>query len=88
VGAARRPRPVRREAPPGLRDQEAGRRATVEISTRRHTLAAALVEWEKFEKDPESSAAGDAAVYLDNELAREFLAWSKNEKGRTNRILP
>ena len=65
-----------------IRKQVRGRR--YEVSTRKHTLAAALLEWERFEKDPERYAAGPtadtAAIYLDNDLAKKFLAWSVTEK--------
>lgn len=68
-----------------IRKQLAGRR--YEVSTRKHTLAAALAEWEKFEKDPEGYAAGGNAgqgpLYLDNELAKRFLAWSAGERGNS-----
>lgn len=68
-----------------IRKQIAGRR--YEVSTRRHTLAAALSEWERFEKDPEGYApgagAGQEPIYLDNDLAAGFLTWSRIEKGNT-----
>jgi len=76
-----------------IRKQVAGRR--FEVSTRKHTLAAALAEWERFEKDPEGYAAGLTGtappVHLDAEpdadgvplLTREFLRWSLREKGNT-----
>ncbi len=68
-----------------IRKQIAGRR--FEVSTRKHTLAAALAEWEKFEKDPEGYAAGGdaghAPMFLDNELAKRFLAWSAGERGNS-----
>lgn len=69
-----------------VRKQIAGRR--YEVSTRKHTLAAALAEWEKFEKDPEGYAAGggvgEAPLYLDNELAKRFLAFSAGERGNSS----
>jgi hypothetical protein len=49
-----------------IRKQVAGRR--FEVSTRKQTLAAASLEWDKFEKDPEGYAAGilgTAPLYLD-----------------------
>jgi integrase len=68
-----------------IRKQLAGRR--YEVSTRKHTLAAALAEWERFEKDPEGYAvggnAGQGPLYLDNELAKRFLAWSAGERGNS-----
>ncbi len=58
-----------------------------EVSTRKHTLDAALSEWAKFEKDPEGYRPGGdpstAPVFLDNDLSEEFLGWSKNDKGNT-----
>ncbi len=69
-----------------IRKQIGGRR--YEVSTRRHTLVAALAEWEKFEKDPDGYAAGGdaghAAMYLDNKLAERFLAWSAGERANTS----
>jgi integrase len=68
-----------------IRKQIAGRR--FEVSTHRHTLAAALGEWEKFEKDPEGYAAdggaGQAPLYLENKLVERFLAWSAGERGNS-----
>jgi integrase len=66
-----------------IRKQMNGRR--FEVSTRKHTLAAALAEWERFEKDPDGYApgGGTAPLHLDNDLAREFLAFSKNERRNT-----
>lgn len=68
-----------------IRKQIAGRR--YEVSTRRHTLAAALAEWERFEKDPEGYAAGGDAghlpLFLDNDLAQRFLAWSAGERANS-----
>jgi len=64
-----------------IRKQIAGKR--YEVSTHRHTLAAALMEWEKFEKDPEGYAAGDpshAALYLDLGLSKRFLEWSASDR--------
>jgi hypothetical protein len=66
-----------------VRKQIGGRR--YDVSTRRHTLAAALVEWERFEKDPAGYAPGGGAapLHLDNALAERFLAFSKNERRNT-----
>jgi integrase len=68
-----------------IRKQVGGRR--YEVSTRKHTLKAALAEWERFEQDPEGYAPGGSAatepIYLDNDLCRDFLAWSLKEKGNT-----
>lgn len=68
-----------------IRKQIGGRR--YEVSTRRHTLAAALGEWEKFERDPEGySGAGDPGavpLFLDNDLSEKFLRWSLREKQNT-----
>lgn len=73
-----------------IRKQIAGHR--YEVSTHRHTLAAALAEWERFERDPEGYSAGDAApLYLDADpdeegvprLIKDFLRWSLVEKGNT-----
>jgi integrase len=55
-----------------------------EVSTKRHTLDAALTEWTRFEKDPDGYQAGGTpaaeAIFLDNDLSEDFLAWSKNER--------
>jgi integrase len=68
-----------------IRKQIAGRR--FEVSTRKHTLAAALAEWEKFEKDPEGYATGGgvgpAPMYLENKLVERFLEWSAGERGNS-----
>ena len=73
-----------------IRKQVNGRR--FEVSTRCHTLDAALKEWDRFEKDRTrympGGDPGPTPIYLDAEpdedevpkLVREFLAWSKNEK--------
>jgi len=69
-----------------IRKQIGGQR--FEVSTRRHTLGAALAEWERFEKDPEGYQPGGpqraAAVYLDAKLSEEFLAWSEAPDGGGN----
>ena len=58
-----------------------------EVSTKRHTLDAALTEWARFEKNPDTYRAGGEAgrepIYLTNELSKAFLSWSKNEKKNT-----
>jgi integrase len=68
-----------------IRRQIGGRR--FEVSTRRHSLSAALAELERFERDPEGyhpgGDPGAAALYLDNELAQRFLAWSAGERGNS-----
>jgi integrase len=68
-----------------IRKQVGGRR--YEVSTRKHSLAAALAEWARFERDPEGYQPGGAAprspVYLDNRLSEDFLAWSLHEKGNS-----
>lgn len=76
-----------------IRKQIDGKR--YEVSTKRHTLAAALIEWERFEKSPAAYLPGgspaQAAIYIDGDpdaegvpkIVRDFLAWSLNEKGNT-----
>jgi integrase len=70
-----------------IREQVNGKR--YEVSTRKHTLSAALAERDRFEKNPEAYARGDsgagAPIYLTTELARDFLAWSLNEKKNTEK---
>jgi hypothetical protein len=63
-----------------IRKQVDGRR--YEVSTKKHSLAAALAEWDKFERNPDRYGA-DGPVYLSNDLAADFLVWSLNEKGNT-----
>lgn len=56
------------------------------ISTRCHTESGALVELARFEKDPEGYIAGgpgSSALFLDKELAKSFLMWSKNDVKNT-----
>lgn len=68
-----------------IRKQIGGRR--YEVSTKRHSLTAALAEWERFERDPDGYTPGGAApaepVQLTNELVEDFLAWSRDEKGNS-----
>jgi hypothetical protein len=68
-----------------IRKQIGGHR--YEVSTRKHTLAAALAEWERFEKDPDryqpAGAPGTGAIYLDNALSVAFVTWSLNDKGNS-----
>lgn len=56
------------------------------VSTRCTSERAALKQLERFEADPEgytpSGVRGDAII-LTEDLARAFLAWSKNEKGNS-----
>jgi hypothetical protein len=58
-----------------------------DVSTRCTTEAAAFAALERFEKDPEGfhpgGDPGTAPLYLDNELAKRFLAWSKAERGNS-----
>ncbi len=68
-----------------IRRQIDGRR--FEVSTRCHTLSAALRQLSRFEAEPAAYRAGGdhlPAVYLDEDLVRDFLAWSK-AKGNTAR---
>jgi integrase len=59
---------------------------TYEVSTHCTLERAAIKQLERFEGDPEgyapSGVRGDAVV-LDAELAKAFLAWSKNTKGNS-----
>jgi integrase len=68
-----------------IRKQVNGRR--YEVSTRKHTLSAAFIELERFEKNPDAYVPGGgpagAPIYLSTDLARDFLAWSLNEKRNT-----
>jgi integrase len=66
-----------------IRKQIGGRR--YEWSTRRHTLGAALAEWEKFERDPgRYLAAGKAPIILDLDLCKAFLRWSAVDRGNSD----
>lgn len=69
-----------------IRRQVNGRR--YEVSTRCHSLGAALRQMERFEAEPEAynprGAERGPPVYLDEALAADFLAWSK-AKGNTAR---
>lgn len=55
-----------------------------DVSTRAHTLRGAMEQLKKFEADPEGYVAGQteptekAPIYLDEDLAREFLTWSRD----------
>lgn len=65
-----------------IRKQVKGRR--YEVSTKKHSLAAALKEWDRFEQDPDRyMAQAHDAVYLDNDRAERFLAYSLHEKRNT-----
>src|SRR3989442_2768241 len=56
-----------------------------EFSTYRTTAAAALAELQKFEDTPHSyePAPAPEELILDAALAKEFLRWSRDEKGNT-----
>jgi integrase len=67
--------------------QIAGKR--YEVSTRAHTLRAALEQLKRFEADPEGyDPRGNVrpdAIYLDEKLSEEFLTYSRREKENTGK---
>ncbi|HTP26009.1 MAG TPA: hypothetical protein VMK12_10165, partial [Anaeromyxobacteraceae bacterium] len=58
-----------------------------EVSTRAHTLRAALAHLQRFEADPSAYRAeaveGDKVVTLSDDLIEEFSGYCVNEKGNT-----
>ncbi|HVI74512.1 MAG TPA: tyrosine-type recombinase/integrase [Anaeromyxobacteraceae bacterium] len=60
-----------------------GRRYAIRTSAT--TLKAAYEHLRRFEADPDGYSAPAPALYLDNELIKEFLGWSLSVKGNTPR---
>ena len=68
-----------------IRRQIDGKR--YEVSTRAHTLAAALAQEERFQRNPEAyrpgGHEGGDPVYLDKTLRKAFLKWSLKVRGNS-----
>ena len=68
-----------------IRRQVGGR--VYSSSTGATTRRSAMAQLERFEKDPEGyrpeGDIGPAPIFLTNELAEDFLGWSKNERGNS-----
>ena len=68
-----------------IRRQIDGKR--YEVSTRAHTLAAALTQEERFQRNPQAyrpgGHEGGDPVYLDKDIRKAFLAWSLKVRGNS-----
>jgi integrase len=68
-----------------IRRQIDGKR--FEVSTRAHTLAAALAQEERFQRNPQAyrpgGHEGGDPVYLDKDIRKAFLAWSLKVRGNS-----
>lgn len=59
-----------------------------EVSTRAHTLAAALAQEERFQRNPQAyrpgGHEGGDPVYLDKDIRKAFLSWSLKVRGNSS----